>query len=169
MCGLATTPFASHDLDFFLFDDYVRSLDEAFPQGVLVLPFEEFVADPESFLGKLSRFIDVPPPRVELGIHRASGVDDFLLGSLRQLNRILRTVVNPYGPLRGIPIPGRSGQTLYVNPSQFIIERWPFATGASGQRRLRGRTKALLEICASDNRALDERLGLGLREYGYWQ
>ena len=53
-------------LDRFKYYPYVKALANSFPAGVLILTFEEFVQDQNSFLTKLTDFIGIKPPDIEL-------------------------------------------------------------------------------------------------------
>ncbi|WP_022661402.1 sulfotransferase [Paucidesulfovibrio longus] len=153
--------------DRFRYLPYVRRVEELFPQGLLLLAYEELVRDPDAYLGRISEFLDVTLPPLPKRKDNATRLGPFGLGVTRVLNHFFRSYLNPAGLVPGVPRL-KNGKFSLVSPVTLLHEYWPFGykggkTGKPGVLAAR-----ILEECREDNRALDERYALNLKEYGYY-
>lgn len=171
-------------LDFYR---YVRNYSSLFGEhNVLVLPFERMVREPEVFFERLSGFVGAEPyyPDVTQRAHESYSMLSSQIALA--LNKFVR--VNwrtPSGLPRFLPHQPLSKYLAREPPdSRFhhilkginerislsylltnVVDRYAHAHGQLIDDRTR---RLVMELHRDSNRALDEHLGLGLRQYGYY-
>lgn len=165
--GLSDAPHPPlFSLDRFRFSRYVDAVHEYFPEGVLVLLFENFVTDQENFLGQLTDFVGIPLPTLSLQPENATSLGATGLEMTRIFNHLFRSLLNPAGFIPGVKVT-KGGQTRRVTPLQFVHDKWPGRGGSKGGEIARVAAE-ILEIARADNMELDSRYDLGLKQHGYY-
>ncbi len=153
-------------LDRFYFLKYVEAVVSSFPAGVLILPFEKFIYDQNSFLKAITDFSGVAMPDIELKSENATRLGPAGMQVSRVLNHIFRSLVNPAGIFPGVRVM-KMGVKQRVNPVQLLHDKWP-----KSSRVNEGETsKVALEIfrmVQQDNKELDEKFNLNLKNYNYY-
>lgn len=152
-------------LDRFRFGPYVRAVKEAFPAGVLVLAYEEFVRDQASFLEKLTQFIGISNPGITLRSENATRLGPLGMEVSRVLNHLFRSSLNHAGVL---PSPPRKDSKRRLRPVALLHDKWPGRPSHRGQSRLADVGLEILDQVKEDNHRLDESYRLGLGDYGYY-
>lgn len=154
--------------DRFCFSPWLAALDAQFPAGVLLLTFEEFVADRPSFLSKLSTFLEVTIPDMELVSENATTLGPFGLEATRVLNHLFRNLANPGGMLPGPKVNTKTGRGR-KSPVELIHDFYPSALGANKKTGIIDTvSEALFDRVRADNQLLDERYALDLKRWGYY-
>ena len=148
----------------FQYSNYLELLHELFPAGVQVLLFEDFVNNRQNFLERLCNFIGTTPPETKLNIENATRLGPIAMESSRWLNHLFRSLLNR-GPLPQVPRKQFDRWTL-VSPIEYMHDYWP------GKGRP---SKLVNDVCATlfdkvleDNRLIDERYNLGMRQHKYY-
>jgi hypothetical protein len=140
---------------------------ESFPEGVLILTFEEFKFSQKEFLQKLVNFVGISLPEIELRKSNTSKLGPVGMEFARFLNHIFRSFLNPAGLLPGIPLRLR-GRMQIASPVLWIHEKWP----GRGYNKKRGviweTSNRILENVKQDNEILDKKYQLHLDKYGYY-
>ena len=149
----------------FLYLKYVDVLFNAFNSNVLLLPFELFVEDQTEFLKRITDFIGIELPNIELKPENATKLNPAMLEVTRLINHFFRSLLNPAGLLPGLMI-NKHGNKRRQSPVQFIHDNWPFKNQAKGKIDII--TKQILEQAKEDNLMLDEKYALNLQHYGYY-
>ena len=165
--GLATDlqpPMMS--LDRFCFSPFVRCVFESFGSRVLVLTFEQFLRDQQSFLEQLCRFIGVERPDLKLDSENATRMGPAGMEVTRLLNFAFRGTLNQ-GIVPRIPI-RRRGRWMLVSPVELIHDYWPGRPGSSQDSAFNRLTSEIWEMYREDNRHLDVDFRLGLAQFGYY-
>jgi hypothetical protein len=155
-------------LNRFRFSPYVTAVCESFPKGFLILTYEEFRSDQKAFLRKITDFIGIDLPEIELRKSNVSRLGPFGLEIARLLNFFFRSALNPGGFLPGISQTMTGGKTRVASPVHLIHRSWP---GRGVHRRggtLWDVSNRVFESVQADNRTLDERYHLNLHQYGYY-
>lgn len=154
-------------LDRFVFGPYIDAVEKAFPHGLLILTFEEFVADQCKFLQKVTNFIGVEQPNIQLKTENSTRLGSLGMGLSRQLNRLFRSFLNPAGILPGIPYRQPSGIRL-TSPVSILHDSWPGKGAVSRESDLSQIGQRILDAVREDNRLLDIKYRLNLDRYGYY-
>lgn len=154
-------------LDRFRFSPYVDAVKRAFPHGVVVLAFEQFIAERQAFLDSIAAFLGIRLPDIELRRENATRLGPFGMEITRLLNHLFRNLLNPAGVLPGIPM-RRFGRWRVVSPVELIHDHAPDfgRRGDGGELAAVGRE--ILEGVKSDNRRLCDCHGLDFGKYGYF-
>lgn len=153
--------------NYFRYGPYVRTLNALFPAGVLVLLFEELVADQRAFLDRLAAFLGVDCPDISLEKSNASQFGWFGLEFTRYLNFLFRSGLNPGGMLPGFP--GKRGELdIRITPSQWLHENWPVKGKLSDTCLLSQLSDRIFAEMREDNESLDKELALGMGSFGYY-
>jgi len=153
-------------LDRFYFSPYIELLKSTFPSGLLILTFEEFVQDQQSFLSKLCNFLGIDNPKISLGKENATKMGPIGMEISRLLNHILRNMINR-GIVPAIPIV-KKGKLTSINLNHLLHENWPFKTKSRTSGELYTITQQIFEMTKDDNRLLDSKFSLGLDNYDYY-
>lgn len=153
--------------DRFRFARYVDALCEAFPAGVLILAFEQFIAEPAIYLQRIGEFLEVTLPEVELRRENATRLGPFGMEVTRLLNHLFRNLLNPAGVLPGVPT-RRFGRWRSVSPVEFIHDYTPDFGRRSDGGAAAEIARGILEDCKADNRRLCESHGLDFERFGYY-
>lgn len=163
--ALQTRPLMT--LDRFRFAPYVEAVKKAFPAGVLLLAYEEFVSDQASYLGKLTDFIGIANPGIMLRSENSTRLGFMGMEVSRALNHLFRSSLNHAGMLPSPPRRDGDGRRRW-RPVAILHDKWP---GRPAKRKL-GRMvevgQEILDTVREDNAKLDESYGLGLGAYGYY-
>lgn len=154
-------------LDRFRFLPYIDALKRAFPNGVLVLAFEQFVEDREAYLGAIADFLGVTLPQIELTRENATKLGPVGMEVTRLLNHLFRNLLNPAGVLPGVPV-RRFGRWRIVSPVEFIHDYMPDFGKRSEGGQLAEVGAEILDRVRADNQRLCEVHGLDFQRYGYW-
>ncbi len=166
--NLIKNSFSLCTLDKFKYSPYVDLLTKSFPKGVLVLTLEEFIADQDRFLHKLSDFIGVDVPSVKLKKSNQSSLGEIGMEFTRFLNHFFYSRLNPGGLLKGIPKGFRNGKINWSFPSGFLHDRWPLRRAHNKNYNYYKIGNEILEAVKEDNRVLDQRYNLDLGKYEYY-
>lgn len=153
-------------LDRFYFLKYVEAVVASFPAGVLILPFEEFVQNQDLFLKKITNFIGIPMPKVELKQENATRLGPFGMEVSRILNHLFRSLLNQGGILPGIHS-NREGIDYRISPVQELHYKWPKSSRIKEGEISRLASK-IFQMVQEDNKELDKRFHLNLRNYNYY-
>jgi hypothetical protein len=151
-------------LDRFRYSSYLERLDSCFSAGVKVLLFENFVSERARFLTELCDFIGINCPNTELTVENATKLGPFGMELSRWANFLFRSMINQ-GPLPALPRK-QYGRWHRVSPIEYLHDYWPGRGNPS--HLVSVICKRILAEVAEDNRAIDERYGLGLSEKGYY-
>ncbi len=152
---------ANIDVRSLSFEPFVAAYERAFgADRVTVLPYEWLRKAPDRFYGGLSASLGVPvtPPPPEEASRENRGYSALAARIAFLVNRFYRSGHNPKGILPLQPLNPRLllqrglDRLIYVK-GDLVPEDW---------------RREILALHAESNRALDERLGLGLRELGYY-
>lgn len=158
--------------DRFRYSPYVEALERAFPGSVKVMVFEAMREDQAAFLREMAAHLGVEPPDTKLRRRNATRLGVRGMELTRFVNRIspFRNQLAPDRLLPGIPVPRRGGGWRLANPLALLHDHWPWQGRRDPEREARYyRVCAeILEDNRDDNRALDERLDLGLARFGYY-
>lgn len=154
-------------LDRFYFKRYVDALVKAFPRGVLILTFEEFISNREAFLEKLSDFVGVKVHNIPLTKENSTKLGAFGLEVTRLANHLFRSYGNPGGMLPGVPVRNTKGVLELRSPISLVHDHWPGKGGVEAGT-LFSIGEDILKRVEKDNRELDQAYSLGLRRYGYY-
>ena len=154
-------------LDRFYFFPYIDELRRVFPEGLLVLIYEEFVLDQKEFFRKISNFLGVDLPDIELRKDNASRLGPIGMEVCRILNHLFRNLLNPGGILPGIPLYRNGGYRL-VSPLEIIHDRFPSRANKLNKGDIFYVGSEILKMVEDDNKRLDEEYKLGLEKYGYY-
>lgn len=153
-------------LDRFYFFPYIELLRSAFPSGLLVLPFEEFVHEQQQFLGKLCNFLGIDIPDIGLRKENATKLGPIGMEISRLLNHALRNMINR-GIIPSIPIV-KNGKLASINLNHVLHDNWPFRSKTNVNSDLYRVAQRILDMTKNDNRLLDSKYALGLDNYGYY-
>jgi hypothetical protein len=169
------------------FHRYVRNYISLFgEQNVLVLPFERMVQDAPGFFAAMCGFIGTEPyhPDVTQRVHEsysllssriAMALNKFVRVNWRGPTGLPRFL--PHQPLSGYlarkPCDSRLHHVLEGINERIslnylltnVVDRHAHAKGQLIDDRTR---RLVMDLQRDSNRALDEELGLGLRQYGYY-
>jgi len=154
-------------LDRFRFSRYIEAVKRSFPAGVLVLAYEQFVADQAAFLHRLTRFIGVDDPGVVLRSENATRLGPAGMEVSRLLNHLFRSNLNQGGAL---PSPRQrlpGGGYRRMRPVALLHDKWPGRV-SRGHGALFEVGREILEMVREDNVRLDRAHDLGLSAYGYY-
>jgi len=154
-------------LDRFRFLPYLNQITSLFSSGVLILTFEELVTHPREFLRKLSAFINLELPDLELNRSNETRLGSLGMGVTRYLNRIFRSQLNPGGLLPLIPV-YRHRRIELRSLASLIHHDWPIRGSVSKSSRIHSVSEKILATVRDDNRILDQQFKLGLSEYDYY-
>lgn len=154
-------------LDLFRYHPYVERIYRAFPGGILVLTFEEFVYDQKSFINKLTEYMHIEAPELHMTATNQTRLGAGGLEVSRILNRFFRSPLNPGGLFLGIPVWKRNRFKM-VSPMSFVHTVWPWKGTLSADSKLKSLGRTILEAVREDNRKLDEEFNLGLDRFGYY-
>lgn len=154
-------------LDRFFYHTYINAVGKAFPKGLLILTFEQFVTNQQVFLRKIAEFIGIEQPDILLTSENSTRLGPFGMEFSRQVNRLFRSSLNPAGILPGIPYRQVDGVRL-TSPVFILHDRWP-RKGATSRRSKHFRAgQQILDATRKDNEALDAEHHLDLQRYGYY-
>ncbi len=154
-------------LDRFLFTPYVEAVHAAFPNGVLLLAFEDLIANQENFLQRISSFIGIKAPGIHLRKENATSFGPLGMEMSRLLNHIFRSLLNPGGIIPGFIMLGGEGSRR-IKPLSILHDRWP-GKGQIGKDSDIGQVvEEILAFSREDNRRLDAEFKLGLDKHHYY-
>lgn len=153
-------------LDRFFFSPFLRCVFETFDSRVLVLTFEHFVRDQQSFLERLCQFIHVDRPDIELHAENATRMGPIGMEVTRRLNFILRGMLNQ-GIVPRLPV-RRRGEWRRVSVMELIHDYWPARPSVQQDTAFSRIADEIWSMFREDNRRLDQELRLGLGEFGYY-
>ena len=157
-------------LDRFYFLKYVQAVISSFPAGVLILPFEEFVQSQTMFLKKLTEFIGVPMPNLELKSENATRLGPLGLEISRILNHLFRNLLNPAGIIPGFkPKRAEANYRNYrVSPLEIVHDKW-FMHKKCAKGEIDRIASKIFYMVEDDNKNIDKIFNLNLRYYGYYK
>ncbi len=153
-------------LDRFCFSPFVRCVFGSFNSRVLVLTFEQFARDQQSFLERLCQFLEVGRPNIELHAENATRMGPVGMEVTRRLNFVLRGMLNQ-GVVPRLPV-RRRGQWRRVSIMELIHDYWPGRPSSRQDTAFTRLTNEIWSMYREDNRRLDQEYRLGLREFGYY-
>lgn len=169
------------------FHRYVRNYSSLFgARNVLVLPFERMFQDTPGFFGTLCGFIGTEPYCPDITQRENESYSLLSSRIALALNRFVR--VNGHSPtgvprflphhplsryLAGKPRDSRLHRAMAAVDQRIslhyllvnVVDRYAPAKGQLIDDRTR---QLIMDLHRDSNRALDEDLGLGLRQYGYY-
>jgi hypothetical protein len=154
-------------LDRFNYFPYVDEIIKLFPAGVLILAFEEFVQSQHVFLKKLTEFIGINLPSIELKKENATSLGPVGMEITRMLNHLFRSLLNPAGLIPGYKTT-RYGIPARVTPVQIIHDKWPSKGNKIREGGIFNISNDIFEKMKDQNKKIDEKYGLGLSSYGYY-
>ena len=152
-------------LDRFRFRPFVQMVLDAFPTGVLVLTYEEFVRDNVACLTRLCAFLGVERPDIALRAENATRLGPLGIDVTRRMNFLFKGMLN-HSLVPRIPV-RRHARWVRSSPVELIHDHWPGRPSARAGR-LGLATAEILGRFREDNELLDRQLGLGLKEFGYY-
>jgi hypothetical protein len=153
-------------LDRFHFSPYLQLVHERFPAGVLILPFEQFVRDQDTFLNSLCEFIGVRRPAVELRAENTTRLGARGMELTRIMNFFFMSMLNR-GFLPGVPV-RRDGRWHQFSLVEYIHEYWPGKPDSEERSDISDVAGEILAMFREDNRVLDRKWRLGLDQFGYY-
>ncbi len=153
-------------LDRFIYSKYVDAIVTFFRAEVLILPFEEFIRNQPLFLKKITNFIGVPMPNIELKQENATRLGPLGMEVSRMLNHLFRSLLNPGGILPGID-PAREGANYRISPVQLLHDKWPKA-GKIKEGEVFQVASQIFKMVQEDNEVLDNKFNLNLKSYNYY-
>jgi sulfotransferase family protein len=158
------------DFRHFEYHHLIRRYQKLFgADAVLVLPFEQFRADPRTFVTEIGRFAGRPLSddvldSLPYGLLMQRGLSQSEYVLLRQLNRLVRSEVNPV-PL--IDLDRHSGLKSFAQ-HRAVETVLPSALARRSEESLRRELAAIADgRYAESNRFTAELTGLDLAHYGY--
>ncbi len=154
-------------LDRFKYGPYVEAVTASFPSGVLILTFEEFVRQQISFLEKLTNFLQIDAPAIELKKENTTTLGPVGMEVTRILNHAFRSLLNPSGIIPGMKMK-RFGMAARISPVEIIHDKWPSRSNKLTKGEIVTATNHIFEAVREDNRNLDAHYHLNLKEYGYY-
>ncbi len=154
-------------LDRFNFYPYVEALSNSFPAGLLILTFEEFVQNQNTFLTKLTDFIGIKAPDIELEKENTTTLGPFGMEVTRIMNHLFRSLLNPGGIIPGLKAK-RFGKPARISPVEFIHDKWPTRGKKSTKGEIHRVAVHIFEMVQENNRNLDQNFKVGLKQYGYY-
>ncbi|MEM7220614.1 MAG: sulfotransferase [Pseudomonadota bacterium] len=154
-------------VDRFDFAPWLRAVREAFPQGLLVLPFEQFVRDQSAFLDRLAQFMGVSFPDMTLTTENSTKLGPTGMVASRLLNHLFRNLLNPAGLIPGIPVK-RFGKYRSTSPGQLLHDYAPKSSRGVDRGPIHAAGERILNAERERNRSLADEFGLGLEEHGYF-
>ncbi|PRQ02269.1 hypothetical protein ENSA5_25050 [Enhygromyxa salina] len=147
----------ARDLDWFAFDSLFRA--RWGEDAVLTLPFELFRADADDFLRRFYAFAELEGVFPEAGERVNESWSPVTLGLAKLVNRVPMPVK--------LAVRERLGKDWHPS-AVFARTVEPLLPKRKGSRSMSPElAKALLDLHREDNRALGERIGVDLGEYGY--
>lgn len=154
-------------LDRFNYYPYVEEIIRLFPEGVLILAFEEFVQKQQVFLKKITNFIGIEMPKIELKKENVTSLGPVGMEITRILNHVFRSMMNPAGVIPGVKMK-RYGISARVSPIQIIHDKWPSKGNKIQEGHIFNVSKEIFERMKTQNRNMDAKYGLGLNNYKYY-
>lgn len=133
-------------------------------ENLLVLPYEQFRAEPEEFLGRLARFVCVPVPEIATDVSVNTAPSALPLAVKRHGNRLfVRDALNPAPPL---PFP--HANAALSRACGGVARLAPAAAHRRLERRLREQADRLAgDRYVDSNRCTADLIEIDLRAYGY--
>lgn len=165
--GLNGEKSAIMPLNRFRFLPYIEKLNELFPEGVLILTFEEFTKNQSAFIGKLSQFLGVELPNLKLRSSNQTRLSPTGMEFSRVCNRFFRSRLNPAGLIPGVP-KIKARKYIWANPNVLLHTHWPAYKKTDNQSQLYKVGQEILKRFEDDNRLLDEKYDIELKKYGYY-
>ena len=154
-------------IDRFNYYPYVDEVMKLFPSNVLILAFEEFVQRQQEFLKKLTDFIGIELPNIELRKENATSLGSVGMEITRILNHVFRSMLNPAGLIPGYKT-NRHGINSRASPIQIIHDRWPGKANKIREGDIFNISKGIFEEMKVYNKEMDEKYRLGLDNYKYY-
>jgi len=154
-------------LDRFRYSPFVETVVQAFPEGVLLLLFEEFQSSPKQFLRKLGAFMEVDLPAIDLPRTNVSSLGPIGMAVSRLLNHFFRSSLNPAGLLPGIPV-RISRHVRITSPVAVLHDKWPSRRNVTESGVMSDIPKRIFRSVQQDNRILAERYNLNMSNYCYY-
>lgn len=154
-------------LDRFRYYPYIEAVSASFPAGVLILTFEEFVREQASFLEKLTNFLQIDAPAIELKKENITTLGPVGMEITRILNHIFRSLLNPSGIIPGMKMK-RFGMPARISPVELIHDKWPSRSNKITKGEIVTATNRIFDSVREDNKKLDDYYHLNLKEYGYY-
>jgi hypothetical protein len=153
--------------DRFDFLPYVEKLNQFFPRGVFVLPFEDLVKSKEVFLKKMEKFIGVSFSRFELHKENVTSLSPFGLEVSRILNYFFRSYLNPAGFIPGVPYK-ENGKLYFRSPITYLHDHWRWKGNKEKKSHILDVGKEIFISVQESNKILDEKYNLNLKSHGYY-
>lgn len=163
--GFDDSGVALFSRDRFMFTAYVDALMDHFEGRVLLLLFEDFVAEPTEFFETLADFMGVKNKQIEIHQSNATRFGDTGLEVCRRLNCLFRAQLNPGGIIPGVPVLGANGIKM-INPMKWVHDHWPIKGGSKGA--ITKTSQLILDAAKQDNRQLEQKYKLDLEKHGYY-
>jgi len=154
-------------MDRFLYSIYVEEVIKTFPSGVLILTFEEFIKDQKSFLEKITKFVGVKLPEIELKKENTTTLGPLGMEVSRILNHLFRSMLNPSGLIPGIKMK-QHGMSTRVSPIQIMHDKWPSKGNKINKGEIYAVAEKIFKGLKEDNKKLDEKCKLELKKYNYY-
>jgi hypothetical protein len=154
-------------LDRFFYSIYVEEVIKKFPSGVLLLAFEELIKNQKQFLEKITNFIGVHLPNIELEKENRTTLGPMGMEVSRILNHLFRSMLNPSGLIPGIKMK-QHGIPTRVSPVQIMHDKWPSKGNKINKGEIFEVAEEIFKKLKEDNQRLDEKYQLDLKEYNYY-
>ncbi len=153
--------------DRFKYSIYIEEVIKLFPEGVLLLAFEEFVQDQTKYLTKITNFTGISLPDIELRRENITSLGPTGMEITRVLNHVFRSMLNPGGMIPGIKMK-QHGLLTRVSPINIVHDKWPGKKSKLHKGLIFDVAQEILKNMKEDNEVIDKRYKLDLSKYNYY-